>query len=88
MVSGTLSSFKVSLSAAPGSSAGYTFTLRVNQVSSVLSCTIQNSTSLRNCSSTNTVTLADGDLIDVLVTVPNGSPATTRVAWTAAFAPS
>jgi hypothetical protein len=98
VVAGTFSNFTVSIDASSGSgSHGWTFTLRVNHAgsttSSPLTCQIVGNGSgtgqvnaQRCADTTHTVTVAEGDLIDVQASSNTGSSA--RMAWAAKFVPN
>ena len=93
---GTLSNFKVSISAAQSGPRAYTFTVRKGGVNTTATCTINGSnngtgqTSATACAdTTNSVTFAAGDLISVQVAPSNSpSPSAVLIGWTATFTPS
>jgi len=91
---GTLSNFKVSISAAQSGSQAYTFTVRKGGADTTATCTINGNnngtgqTSATTCAdTTHSVTFAAGDLISVQVT-PSNSPGAVLIGWTATFTPS
>jgi len=98
VVAGSFSNFTVSVDGAAGSgSHGWTFTLRVNHAgtttSSTLTCGIVgNSTGTgqlnaqRCADTTHTVTVAEGDQIDIQASSNTGN--SVRMAWAAKFLPN
>ena len=85
--SGTVSSLRVVLELAPGGGNSVTFTLRKDTgggpVATALTCTItNNNTSCQD--TTNSVTVAPGDKLDILAT-PNSNPNQGHVHYTTKY---
>jgi hypothetical protein len=82
--SGTMSNLQVYLTTAPGAGNSWTLTVDVNGTATALTCTIANAAT--SCTDSSLVTITAGDLIDLRVT-PVGSPALTRLGWSATVTP-
>jgi len=83
-IGGSLDNFNVRLSTAPGTGDSYTFTVRLNEANTALSCTISGSAT--SCSDTGAVAVTAGQAISILVD-PTNDPASAEVRWTATFTP-
>ncbi|GAI74804.1 unnamed protein product, partial [marine sediment metagenome] len=75
----TLKNLYLKLSAAPGAGTSYAFTLRQNEGSSTLTCTVANANTTAN-DLVNTVAISDGDTVDIMV-VPSGFPSLADAYW-------
>jgi hypothetical protein len=83
-LAGTVSKFYVRLSGTPGNGRSYTFTVRVNGADTAVTCVVQDAAT--GCSdTTNSVTLAAGDLIAIHA-VGTANPTGRTMVWTALFA--
>jgi hypothetical protein len=80
---GVLRNLATRLQNAPGGSTTRTFTLRVNQVDTALTCS-HGPASTAASNTTDEITVAAGDIL-LLVETSTGSPATTAVAWSLEF---
>lgn len=69
----TMTGISVKIVSAPGASKSRTFYLRQNYATTTLSCTISGAAAT-TCTGTDTISIADGDLLDV-VDAPSGTPA-------------
>lgn len=69
----TMTGISVKIFSAPGASKSRTFYLRQNNATTTLSCTISGA-AVTTCTGTDTISVADGDLLDV-VDAPSGTPA-------------
>lgn len=88
MVAGTLSSFRASISAAPGSGRSWLFTVRVNSSDTALTCTITNSAPNTTCTDdSHSVTIASSDLVSVSAS-PQSGPNSARISWTIKHTPN
>jgi hypothetical protein len=77
VIAGPIANFSATVGTTPGGSATLTFTWRKNSSSQVITCTISNPAT--SCSDlTHSFTVAQGDLVDIMV-VGTGSPAATTV---------
>jgi hypothetical protein len=88
MVAGTLSSFRASISAAPGSGNSWIFTVRVNGYSTTLTCTITNGAPNTTCKDdVHSVTISASDLVSVSAS-PQSGPGSARISWTMKHTPN
>jgi hypothetical protein len=88
MVAGTLSNFRASISAAPGSGNSWIFTVRVNGNNTTLTCTITNSAPNTICTDNiHLEIIASSDLVSVSASPQNG-PSSARISWTMKHTPN
>ena len=88
MVAGTLSNFRASISAAPGSGNSWIFTVRVNGVNTALTCTITNSAPNTSCKDdVHSVAIGPSDLVSVSAT-PQSDPNSARISWAMKHTPN
>jgi hypothetical protein len=85
-VAGTLSNLQVRLSTAPGSGNWYQLTVRKNSVSSIISCTITDSSQI-TCTDSDAVSFAAGDTISLQV-VPGSNPNSAYLTWSVKLQPT
>jgi FlaG/FlaF family flagellin (archaellin) len=85
-VAGTVSSFNVTLSGSPGSGNSYTFVVRRNGLSTLVTCIISGA-NITSSDLTNSVDFAAGEYISIMVT-PISRPTARSMRWTAQFSPS
>jgi hypothetical protein len=83
---GTVSNLRARVQTAPGGSRTWVFTVRKNGAATAVTCAIPSGGT--TCSSANSVTFADGDLISMhVLQTGSGNPPDTDGFWTARFTP-